>query len=323
MTFQILVNHFNEDVSIVERFLTSLAWQQDVKFSVLILSDGGSRIPEANLKGFPFPIVYRYAEHSGVCHSRNLLLDKSTADYIMFCDIDDQFTDPYGLKTLFDTANKFVPDVIGCPYLVERKNQFGLSYMVLDKDVLRVHGKLFRRQYLINNNIRFPDSMEFSGDMMFLWLAFSLTNSVKWIKKNFYLWKFNQNSVTRKNSYHHVRTYNKMLECYTLLAEDLKKRNRLDIYENLIATLFATIYIDLTFADWKTYPEDLRTKAEKYAKETIQTYINDYRNISKECRKSKYQVMINYTNRTEKSGSFEDMLNWLESFMKDQNKAGT
>ena len=141
--------------------------------------------------------------------------------------------------------------------------------MVLDKDVLRVHGKLFRRQYLINNNIRFPDSMEFSGDMMFLWLAFSLTNSVKWIKKNFYLWKFNQNSVTRKNSFHHVRTYDKMLECYTLLAEDLKKRNRLDIYENLIATLFATIYIDLTFADWKTYPEDLRTKAEKYAKETI------------------------------------------------------
>ena len=315
MTFQILVNHFNEDISIVQRFLMSLAWQQDVKFKVLILGDGGLKLPKEALKGFTFPISYGYSEHSGVCHSRNLLMDKSDADYIMFCDIDDQFTDPYGLKTMFDIANKFVPDVIGCPYLVEQKEQLRLFYTPLDKDILRVHGKLFRRQYLIDNNIRFPDSMEFSGDMMFLWLAFSLTNKVKWVNKNFYLWKFNQNSVTRKNSFHHIRTYNKMLECYTLLAEDLKKRNRQDIYEILIATLFATIYIDLTFTDWKTYPKDLTTEAEKYVRETIQTYIKDYRNIPEKCRKLKYQVMIDYTHRAGKSGQFDDMLDWLINFI--------
>ena len=154
MTFQILVNHYNEDIPIVKRFLTSLAQQQDVKFDVLILSDGGIKLDKIELIQFPFQIFYAYANHSGVCHTRNILLDKSTSDYVMFCDIDDQFLDPYGLKSIFDVAKTSKYDVIGTPYYAEKYIESKQVYSVLNKDVLRVHGKLFKRQYLIDNNIQ-------------------------------------------------------------------------------------------------------------------------------------------------------------------------
>jgi glycosyltransferase involved in cell wall biosynthesis len=89
---QILVNHYKEDETITRRFLESLSTQKDVNFNVLICSDGGGVRLSDSLKGFTFKITYAYAPHSGVCHTRNLLLDKSDAEYVMFCDIDDVFT---------------------------------------------------------------------------------------------------------------------------------------------------------------------------------------------------------------------------------------
>jgi len=123
------------------------------------------------------------------------------------------------------------------------KNQEDMKTEEIKKDAIRVHGKVFNRQYLIDNKIRFPDELEYSGDMMFLWLAFSLTKKIAWIDNNFYIWKWNPNSITRRNVLFHISACKNTLKCYSLLAEDLKKRNRLDIYQQLIPSVFSTIYV--------------------------------------------------------------------------------
>jgi hypothetical protein len=53
--------------------------------------------------------------------------------------------------------------------------------------------------------------MEFSGDMMFLWLAFALSKNTVWIKDSFYIWKYYQNSITRKDKFHSIKTYDKVI----------------------------------------------------------------------------------------------------------------
>ena len=167
MKFQLLVNHYKEDKNIVDNFLSSLAKQKDVEFDVLILSDGGDIKLDLKESKYPFNIMYAYKEHTGVCNTRNILLDRSDADYVMFCDIDDEFTDPNGLKTLFDKT-KYIPDIVASPFHMERNPEDGIETRVINNDTLHVHGKIFRKQYLVDNNIRFPDEMEISGDMMFL-----------------------------------------------------------------------------------------------------------------------------------------------------------
>ena len=183
----------------------------------------------------------------------------------------------------------------------------------MEKDTLRVHGKIFKRSYLIENNIRFPDEMETSGDMMFLWLAYSFTNKIIWIENNFYIWKWNDTSVTRKDSFFSIRTYDKTIKCYTLLAEELKRRKRPDIFKNLIGTLFAMIYVDITHPRWKAAPEDLRKKAEYAGRQCLARYYNDFKNIEEDFRKVRYEYMLDYVHGQGKCGTFEDMMPWIEN----------
>lgn len=316
MTVQILVNHYKENEQTVRRFLSSLAVQTGVAFEVLICSDGGGiRLTRETLSGFPFAISYAYLPHSGVCHTRNVMLDRSTAEYVMFCDVDDAFSRPDGLKALLDAAKAADADVVGSPFSVERKTEGGFRYGLIDHDVLRVHGKLFRREYLVKNSIRFPDEMEISGDMMFLWLAFALAGRVEWVKKNFYVWKWNDASVTRQKPFHHVRTYDRTLKCYTILAEDLKKRNRPDLYRELVATLFGMVYVDITNPGWLEAPGECRENAELSIRRFLSSYYGDYKAISEETRRSKYLLMLHFTKGEGLAGSFEGMIPWAESFM--------
>ena len=53
--------------------------------------------------------------------------------------------------------------------------------------------------------------MEISGDMMFLWLVYALSHNTIWIDDIFYIWKFYSESVTRKDKFHSIKTYDKVL----------------------------------------------------------------------------------------------------------------
>jgi hypothetical protein len=176
-----------EDETIVSRFLRSLERQQGVEFSVLFCTDGGIKLDEEFFSKFDLNLTYAYLPHSGVCHTRNILMDKSEADYIMFCDVDDCFIADDGLLSLMAIMNETDADIVGSPYLYEMMmDNKDCKYNTLERDTIRLHGKIFRKQYLIDNDIRFPDELETSGDMAFLWLAYALTPKTVWSKNVFY-----------------------------------------------------------------------------------------------------------------------------------------
>ena len=297
---QSLVNHYNEDRDTVREFLSSLGRQTEVEFEVLLLSDGGVRLSDDDLMGFDFPIAYAYKPHTGVCNTRNVLLDKSSADWVMFCDVDDMFHAD-GLRSLMGRD----ADVVGSTYLSEWPNG---DTKPMEKDTIRLHGKVFRRQYLIDNDIRFPDEMETSGDMAFLWLAYSLTNRIVWVDKPFYTWKWNKDSVTRALPYHHVRCYGRTLRCYTILAHDLVRRERFDLLQSLIATMFAMMYVDVTSKQWQMYPDDLRRDADAHVKACVEEFRGVYLSTPEPMRRDRYELMRNYTGM--ECGPFEGMVGW-------------
>lgn len=107
MTLQILVNHYNEDINIVRKFLETLNKQKDIKFEVIIISDGGKiNLSNEDWSKYNFQIKYKYIKHVGVCHTRNILLNISSADYLMFCDIDDEFENVNGIKNMINKIKK-------------------------------------------------------------------------------------------------------------------------------------------------------------------------------------------------------------------------
>lgn len=318
MKLQILVNHFNEGLDIVKRFLDSVELQKNSQFEVLICSDGGKiRIPLNSFEGYSFPIKYCYSDHKGVCGIRNFLLDSSDADYIMFCDIDDCFYKSDGIYSLMSTAEKTNADVVASPYDAEFFKNNKYEYTTLNKDIIRVHGKIFRRDYIVNNNIRYPDEIQTSGDMMFLWLAFALTDNIIWIDNNFYIWKYNDQSLTRCKPFYNIRNYERILLCYTLLLKELQRRELKDLYELLACNVVHMMYLDNTnkYINLIAPKEclDIECKA-------ISKYIGNYYNIYKEVdqlkRYKNYLTILNYKQKEGVSGEFEDILPWLEKQMK-------
>lgn len=307
---QILVNHYMEDGDTVKRFLSSLAMQTEVEFEVMLLSDGGMRLSQEDISGYPFRLEYAYKPHTGVCDTRNVMLDRATAEFVLFADVDDFFSDD-GLRLLM--AKTAGMDVVGSTYLSEGPN--GETHP-MERDVIRLHAKIFRRQYLVDNEIRFPD-MEFSGDMAFLWLAYSLTKRIAWVDEPFYTWSYNVNSVTRGKPYHHVRAYGVTLECYRRLAHELTRRERPDLLMNLIATLFGMMYVDVTSERWRTYPDDLRAKAEDEIEGCVREFSDVWMGIPGEYRREKFALMRDFVGQ--ECGGYLGMDPWVRGIIGDRD----
>ena len=90
----ILIPRYDEEFEVVKPMLDSLAIQQSIEFKdlkVIIMNDGEERWLDIPKENYPFEIEQYAIKHGGVSATRNALLDKSTADYIMFCDADDMF----------------------------------------------------------------------------------------------------------------------------------------------------------------------------------------------------------------------------------------
>lgn len=322
MKLQILVNHYKENFDIINRFLDSIKLQTYKNFEVIICSDGGDvKLTKEFIQQYQFPIKYAYLPHSGVCHTRNVMLDDATADYVMFCDIDDMFSKEDGLESIMKKAEETNAQIVGSPYIMEYyiKNQEDMKTEEIKKDAIRVHGKVFNRQYLIDNKIRFPDELEYSGDMMFLWLAFSLTKKIAWIDNNFYIWKWNPNSITRRNVLFHISACKNTLKCYSLLAEDLKKRNRLDIYQQLIPSVFSTIYVWQKIFPWNNGSKEVLDEANQAVNEFVLSYFDFYKSLDEELRKFKFKQMLQYYKIPQAINIFDQIIPWFNTIKNSSN----
>lgn len=279
MRLQILVNHYSEPEDVVARFLSSLAAQENVPWEdveVLIASDG-TELDARFLASFGIPILYWPREHEGVCRTRNFLMDEAYADYLMFADIDDSFHSTLGFCKVLKAIEDVGTDVIAAPYDVEEIRGGGATYRVEKHDTVHVFGKAFRRGYLLENGIRFPDEMLFSGDMYFLWQAFNLGGSIAWTKESYYVWRHQKGSVTRRNHWHRVWTYRVVLLCYELLYENLVGRGRDDLRERLVAALFAMAYVQSHDERFTKAPEEAVRLMDMAIADFARVHVAEYR----------------------------------------------
>ena len=251
---QILVNHYREPEETVARFLGSLASQEGVDWGdveVLVRSDG-TALRDGFMQSFGIPVRYEALPHSGVCHTRNVLMDAATADYLMFCDVDDRILGTRGVSRMLKAIDDVGTDVIVAPYEVELPDG---GYRTETDDTVHVFSKAFRRAYLVDNDIRFPDEMETCGDMHFTWLAFNLGPTIAWMRDPVYVWAHNEGSVTRSDPWHRLESYGRVLRCYEILLGNLASRGRTDLQESLLCAVFSMAYVQSHDAAFTSGPE--------------------------------------------------------------------
>lgn len=233
MKLQILIPQYNETDEIIKPLLDSIALQQNVpmdQIGAIICNDGSNIfLSESLLNSYPYKIEYYKEPHRGVSATRNACLDHATAEYVMFCDADDMFYNVCGLWIMFREMDIGFDSMVSV-FVEESRmpDTKEVVYINHDMDSTFVHGKLHRRKYLLDKDIRWNDNLTIHEDSYFNILCQNLSENVKYCPTPFYLWRWRDTSVCRHDPKYILKTYNNMLDSNDALINNFMTRGMLD-----------------------------------------------------------------------------------------------
>ena len=278
MKLQILVPHYKESADIIKPLLDSIAIQQSVDFhevGVIIAYDGDEAIElpvDEWAEKYPYQITHVHAEKGGVSATRNYALDHATADYVMFCDADDMFCHACGLYIIMnEIAIGF--DTITSVFIEETRHPQTKETIFInhDMDSTFVHGKVHRRKYLIDNDIRFNPKLTIHEDSFFNILARELApvDRAKYCPTPFYLWKWRDESVCRHDPDYILKTYNNMIDSNDALVDQFQVRGVEDKARFYVGFMLFDAYYTMNKKEW-------RNKVNKQYRKAVDRRIGQY-----------------------------------------------
>ena len=278
MKLQILVPQYKETDEIIKPLLDSIALQQSVNFSevgVIICNDGTDvHLSDSLISGYPFEVQYHIEPHRGVSGTRNACLDYATADYVMFCDADDIFYQMCGLWILFREMEAGFDSLISL-FVEETRHPETkeILYINHEMDSTFVHGKVHRRQYLLDQKIRWNDNLTIHEDSYFNILCQNLGQNVKYCQTPFYLWKWRDASVCRHDPKYILKTYRNMLDSNDALVDEFLRRGFLDKAMFYSVMMIFDAYYTMNKPEWINQEnEEYRNTTELRFKAYYQKY---------------------------------------------------
>ena len=279
MKLQILIPQYKETDDIIRPLLDSIKLQQGIDFSeigVIIVNDGSDvKLSEELIKSYPYAIDYYTAPHRGVSATRNTCLDYATADYIMYCDADDMFINMCGMYMIFREI-KIGFDTLTSRF-VEEAHLFDGKYEFInrEKDATFVHGKIHRREYLIENNIRWNPNLNIHEDSFFNVQCATFTTNSKYLNEPFYLWKWRDDSVCRKErKTYMLETTPNLIDSFDAIIVEFEKRElHKHAIQQVLHTIF-NIYYSLNKPEWRkeeniTYLANTELRMYKFLKKYL------------------------------------------------------
>lgn len=324
MKLQILVPQYNETEDVIKPLLDSIEVQQNVDLQkdvgVIIVNDGSDVVLDTKLfERYSFTIEYHINEHKGVSATRNACLDKATADYVMFCDADDMFYNACGLFIVFREMEGEGFDTLSSVFVEENKDPATKQPMYLNRemDCTFVHGKVHRRQFLIDNNIRWNDALTIHEDSYFNCLCQRLAKEIKYSHTSFYLWKWRNASVCRHDPKYILKTYNNMLDSNDALVQQFLNRKRKQDAQFYAVNMIYDAYFTMNKDEWLNQENhEYRDATEK----RFAQYWKKYKYLHEEIDKTiKAQVIMGIKNRMYAEGmvletqTFNDWIKKVES----------
>lgn len=274
----ILIPQYNEDTATVCRLLDSIKIQQRInldEIEVLIQNDGNEEtiIPDEILKAYPFDIQYYIGDHIGVSATRNELLRNAKGEYVAFCDADDAYNGLFALFVVFREMAIGFDALIG-NFIQETKLPNGEFVMIdMPMNFNFVHGKFWRRKFLIDNEIECREDSPIHEDAPLMSLTRAYTQNIKYAQTPLYAWLWRDSSVCRKDELYIQKTMKHLLMNQSWVIEKLLKRGRNDIVREISWSIINDVFYSLNEKKWlDTANKELRDTAEGYFKFFYNTY---------------------------------------------------
>ncbi len=231
-------------------------------------------------------------------------IKNSNSKYIMFIDSDDMFASPKSIEIIYKEIEKNDLDVVIGKFVECRENDF----IHHDNDEIWLHGKIYRREFIEQNNIHFNSSRA-NEDNYFNQCVMLSDPRKKYIDYPIYFWMYNENSITRKNDFEY--SYKGLFGYISNMNEALlfavkNNKNKVNIGNFSLAVLCAIYYYYIEYND----QEFLKcSKSIKRIYLDHREYINNEENI----KKTQYDFAISNLTPENINGSTLTFDEFLES----------
>ena len=206
----------------ISKTLHSIAAQSIVDDIEVIIADDadGERYDDIISKFADLNIKFVEQAINGGCGAaRNLGLRNATADYVCFIDADDQWANPLAIELLYCTITLQQADAVRSTFLSEVRDEKGITIRKMEHTCTWVHGCMFRRQYLLDNNLWFSYKLRLNEDMLFNQLLVDGGAKIVEIPEITYCWRDNPKSVTHESIYKNKAVFVEACEEYIAECE--------------------------------------------------------------------------------------------------------
>ena len=237
----------------------------------------------------------------------------------MFCDADDMFYNACGLYIIFREFENGGFDSLVSAFIEESRHPLTKEpvYINHDMDSTFVHGKVHRRQFLIDQNIQWNDNLTIHEDSYFNCLCQKMAQELKYCPSSFYLWKWRDESVCRHDPKYILKTYNNMLDSNTALVNEFINRNKISEAQFYVTSMIYDAYFTMNKAEWLNQEnQEYRANTERRFKEYYTQFKNLFDEISAEI---KAQIIMGIKNRMFGEGLLMESItfdDWIQHIIK-------
>lgn len=263
----------------IHRTLASIATQNSPDmFKVTIVNDGGEETYN--------DLIDFYSNYFEICEinvgynggpgvARQYGIDHTELPYITFIDADDTFAGSFVLKELLRQF-KATPTTVCLSSVFVEENGYNaeseIKYLPHAKDMVWVFGKMYKREFLNQKNIRFNSTRanEDNGFNTMIRLCCDNQHTILYSQEVSYYWHMTENSITRANNcdYSYNASFPGYVENMIYAIDGANKRNPFNGYIK-----FFTIEVMMNLYEY--YLECLG-RAEKYKEQNMQACIKYY-----------------------------------------------
>ena len=279
------------------------------RIRVTVVHDGTECFPEEYFSGYPFTVHQVSIPHGGIAAARNWCIDHSEADWIRWNDCDDMFANVYALREIQNVLDDKRNDMLWFDVIAETFDE--KTYIKMERDPVVVHGKLFRRQFLLDKGIRFNEELTWCEDSAFLSLIEMEIDHQKIgrirTKYPLYAWIERQGSLCNRPEIKFKNLESFFLRhCY--VAEEFKKRGMTAQYNTMCMRTMADSYYTLKKAPGIT--ED-KTEHEK----KVWAWYDEHRQQIMDCTREEFEMVMRAVNKERTDGGLitgAEVIEWIK-----------
>ena len=137
----------------------------------------------------------------GCAGARNTGIREASNLYVCFIDADDQFSNSLYLEIMYNRIKAEKADMLAGDFESEMRYDNGVAIKKMERSPVWCHGKVYRRQFLLDNNLFFNEKLRINEDMEFHQLLIDMDGKVAYIPFCGYMWRDNAKSITHESLY--------------------------------------------------------------------------------------------------------------------------